>query len=218
MYNGGAPNTREVAELLSEQIPDQDTKRYVQKSLGMAPDLVQCVKAFHLLYGMPILRPSQAQEDFSHITPERLAMRFGLIVEEFRELCQKGMDIKVECKFSYMNEHEEWVEAKDYVEAVLETENRDLPQTADACVDLCYVIVGFCLEMGIDFHAVLEEVQASNMTKMGDDGEPIRREDGKILKGPNYIEADAEKALKGRGLRAGSLGPMIMAKGMEEFS
>jgi predicted HAD superfamily Cof-like phosphohydrolase len=215
-YNYG-PSTREIAATLAAQIPDLDTRRAVEMSLCMAPDIVRCVKAFHRLYEMPILRPSEARDDFSHITPERLAMRFGLIVEEFKELCREGMDIKVECKFSYLNEEGEWVEAKDHVEAVLETENRDLPQVADACVDLCYVIVGFCLEMGIDFHAVLEEVQASNMTKMGDDGQPLKRADGKILKGPSYVEANVERALQGRGLVTQSLGPMSAPRGMEEF-
>jgi predicted HAD superfamily Cof-like phosphohydrolase len=216
MFTPGETSTKEVAETLAAEIEDLDTRRAVEKSLLMAPEIVQCVKAFHLLYEMPVLRPSEAQEDFSHITPERLGMRFGLIVEEFEELCE-AMDVKVEMKFSFMDENEEWKQAADHVEAVIETENRDLPQVADACVDLCYVIVGFCLEMGIDFHAVLEEVQASNMTKMGDNGKPVKREDGKVIKGPSYMEANVERALKGRGLKAGSLGPMSTAKGMEVF-
>ena len=217
MYDIGTP-TREIAETLAAEIPDLDIRRQVEKSLGtMAPDITQCVKAFHLLYGMPILKPSEAHEDFSHITPERLAMRFGLIVEEFKELCD-AMDIRVDMKFSYMNEEEEWVEAKDHVEAVIETENRDLPAVADACCDLKYVITGFEFEVGIDPHAVLMEVQASNMTKMGDNGEPLKREDGKILKGPSYQEANVELALRSRGLKTGSLGPLSTVRGMEEFA
>ena len=210
MYLGG-PNTKEIAELLAAEIPDLDIRREVEASLRMAPDIVRCVKAFHRLYDMPILRPAEAREDFSHITPDRLGMRFGLIVEEFEELCE-AMDIKVEMKFSYMNEDEEWVPAKNHVEAIIETENRDLPQVADACCDLKYVITGFELEMGIDPHAVLEEVQASNMTKMDDNGRPIKRADGKILKGPSYVEADVSRALRGRGLQTGSLGPLSTEK------
>lgn len=216
MFDVNAISTLEVAETLSEEIPDLDVRRLVKSTLGMAPDIVRCVKAFHVLYEMPILRPSEAQEDFSHITPDRLGMRFGLIVEEFRELCD-AMDLKVDMTFSYMNEDEEWVAAKDHVEAIMETENRDLPQVADACCDLKYVITGFELEVGIDPYCVLQEVQASNMTKMGDDGKPFKRADGKIMKGPSYVEADVERALKGRGLKAGSLGPMSTARGMEEF-
>lgn len=216
MYNPG-PSTLEVAETLAAEIPDLDTRRLVESSLGDAPDIVKCVKAFHKLYGMPILRPSEAREDFSHITPERLAMRFGLIVEEFVELCT-AMDLRVDMKFFYMDEDEVWRPAANHVEAVIETENRDLAEVADACEDMKYVITGFELEVGIDPHPVLQEIQASNMTKMGDDGEPIKRADGKILKGPSYIQADVEKVLKGRGLKAGTMGPLSTARGMEEFA
>lgn len=190
----------EVAVELVAEIEDLDTRRACEKSLGMAPDIVQCVKAFHLLYDMPTLRPSQVREDFSHIAPERLAMRFALIEEEYRELCE-AMDFKVEFNYQYMDEDENWVYAKNLKDAVVNTEGRDLPEVGDACVDLAYVIVGFCLENGIDFHALLREVQASNLTKMGSDGKPVRREDGKILKGPEYIKANPEMALRGVGLR-----------------
>lgn len=218
VYQWG-PSTREIAEVLAAQIEDLDTKRIVEKSLLMAPDIVTCVKAFHKLYGMPILRPAEAAEDFSHITPERLGMRFNLIVEEFKELCE-AMDIRADIQFSYMNEDEKWVQADNIVDAITNTENRDLPDVADACEDLKYVITGFELEVGIDPHAVLEEVQASNMTKMGDDGLPLKRADGKILKGPSYVEADAEKALRGRGMHTTrSMGPLsTKVHGMEGFT
>lgn len=215
-FEPGHTSTREIAETLAAEIPDLDIRRAVESSLNGTPDIVRCVKAFHLLYGMPILRPSEAHEDFSHITPERLAMRFKLIVEEFEELCE-AMDIKVDFQFSYLNEDEDWVPAKDIVEAIVETENRDLPAVADACEDLKYVITGFELEVGIDPHPVLAEVQASNMTKMGDDGQPIKRGDGKIMKGPSYVEANVERILKGYGLKSGGLGPLSTARGMEEF-
>lgn len=209
---GTQPSTREIAERMVALIPDLDTKRICEKSLLMNPDIVVCVKAFHALYGMPVLRPSEAHEDFSHITKERLAMRFNLIAEEFRELIE-AMDMKVEMTFLYQDEEGEWVRGTDLVDAIVNTENRDLPDVADACEDLKYVITGFELEMGIDPHAVLEEVQASNMTKMGADGLPLKRADGKILKGPHYVVADAEKALRTRGLRIGrSMGPLSTAK------
>jgi predicted HAD superfamily Cof-like phosphohydrolase len=204
---GDRLTTKEVAEALVAEIEDLDTRRICEKSLLMAPDIVTCVKAFHKLYGMPVLRPSQAQADFSHIPVDRLAMRFALIEEEYKELCE-AMDVRVEFKYSYMDEDEEWVQASSLQDAIVNTENRDLPEIADACEDLKYVITGFELEMGVDPHAVLEEVQASNMTKMGDDGRPVKRADGKILKGPNYIQADPEFALRGRGLRIGRPGFM----------
>jgi predicted HAD superfamily Cof-like phosphohydrolase len=194
--------TRNIAARIVDEIPDLDLRRSCEKSLGMAPDIVQCVKTFHQVYGMPILRPCEAQDDFSHITKERLAMRFRLIEEEYRELCE-AMDLRVDFEYSYMDEEEHWVVADDLEDAILNTENRSLPEVADACEDLKYVITGFEFEMGIDPHAVLAEVQASNLTKMGEDGQPVRREDGKILKGPFYVQANPEAALRMVGMRMG---------------
>jgi len=202
--------TRALANELVALIPDKDTQRICEKSLLLAPDIVLCVKAFHKLYGLPVLRPSQAREDFSHIAPERLAMRFALIEEEYIELCE-AMDFKVELSYSYMNEDEEWVPAEDLQDAIVNTENRDMGGVGDACEDLKYVITGFELEMGIDPHACLEEVQASNLTKMGDDGLPLLREDGKVLKGPMYQEADCDDALRTRGMMCARPGPLSTA-------
>jgi predicted HAD superfamily Cof-like phosphohydrolase len=199
---GATKPTRLIALDLVDKIPDLDTKRICEKSLRDAPDIVTCVKAFHKLYGMPILRPNQAKDDFSHIPVERLAMRFALIEEEYKELCE-AMDFKVEFKYSFMDENEEWVEASSLQDAITNTEYRDIGEVADACEDLKYVITGFELEFGIDPHAVLQEVQASNMTKNGPNGKPLLRADGKVLKGPDWVEADGLAALRAHGLRFG---------------
>ena len=73
---------------------------------------------------------------------------------------------------------------------------RDLIETADALADLVYVIYGMALESGISLPAVLKEVQASNMSKLGEDGKPIYREDGKVLKGPGFFPPNIARALK----------------------
>jgi predicted HAD superfamily Cof-like phosphohydrolase len=62
----------------------------------------------------------------------------------------------------------------------------DLVGVADALADIVYVAYGTAHVYGIDLDAVLDEVHASNMTKLGADGKPIRRADGKVLKGPAY--------------------------------
>jgi predicted HAD superfamily Cof-like phosphohydrolase len=62
----------------------------------------------------------------------------------------------------------------------------DLVGVADALADIVYVAYGTALVYGIDLDAVLDEVHASNMTKLGADGRPVRRADGKVLKGPGY--------------------------------
>jgi predicted HAD superfamily Cof-like phosphohydrolase len=62
----------------------------------------------------------------------------------------------------------------------------DLIAVADALADITYVVYGAADTWGFDLDAVIREVHRSNMTKLGDDGKAIRREDGKVLKGKNY--------------------------------
>jgi predicted HAD superfamily Cof-like phosphohydrolase len=60
-------------------------------------------------------------------------------------------------------------------------------------VDLRYVVDGCAVSLGLPIDEAFEEVHRSNMSKLGPDGKPILREDGKVMKGPNYIEADMEQ-------------------------
>lgn len=68
--------------------------------------------------------------------------------------------------------------------------DNDLVGIADALTDILYVTYGAGLAYGIDIDECFLEVHESNMSKLGDDGKPIYREDGKVLKGPNYFEPD----------------------------
>lgn len=81
-------------------------------------------------------------------------------------------------------------ELQELCEAV---DNRDMAEIADALTDLLYVVYGAGAAYGIDLDATFDEVHESNMSKLGEDGNPIYREDGKILKGPNYWAPDMEK-------------------------
>lgn len=71
----------------------------------------------------------------------------------------------------------------------------DLIEVADALTDLLYVVYGAGLAFGIDLDKCFEEVHDSNMSKLGADGKPIYREDGKILKGPNFREPDLKRVI-----------------------
>ena len=71
----------------------------------------------------------------------------------------------------------------------------DLIGVADALADIVYVAYGTAHVYGIDLDAVLDEVHSSNMTKLGADGRPIRRADGKVLKGPGYRPPDIAAVL-----------------------
>ncbi|WP_090477262.1 pyrophosphohydrolase domain-containing protein [Nakamurella panacisegetis] len=74
-------------------------------------------------------------------------------------------------------------------------ERGDLIGVADALADIVYVAYGTAHVYGIDLDAVLDEVHASNMTKLGVDGRPVRRADGKVLKGPGYRAPDVKAVL-----------------------
>src|SRR4051812_41994673 len=71
----------------------------------------------------------------------------------------------------------------------------DVVEVADALGDMIYVINGLAIEMGIPLDKVVAEIHRSNMSKLQLDGTPKRREDGKILKGPNYFKPFIKKIL-----------------------
>ena len=74
-------------------------------------------------------------------------------------------------------------------------ENKDLLEVADALTDILYVTYGAGHALGINLDDCFEEVQKSNMSKLGDDGKPIYNEDGKVMKGPKYFKPDLKKFL-----------------------
>ena len=71
--------------------------------------------------------------------------------------------------------------------------NNDLLEVADALTDLLYVTYGAGHAFGIDLDKCFDEVQNSNMSKLGEDGKPIYNELGKVMKGPNYFKPDLSK-------------------------
>ena len=77
--------------------------------------------------------------------------------------------------------------AEELEELELAISNNDIVEVADALTDLLYVVYGSGHAFGIDLDECFQEVHGSNMSKLGEDGKPIYREDGKVLKGPNYF-------------------------------
>jgi predicted HAD superfamily Cof-like phosphohydrolase len=75
-------------------------------------------------------------------------------------------------------------------------DNGDLVEVADAIADILYVTAQQARLIGLPVDALLREVQRSNMSKLGVDGNPVYREDGKVLKGPNFSEPDIAKVLR----------------------
>ena len=72
-------------------------------------------------------------------------------------------------------------------------ENKDLLEVADALTDILYVTYGAGHAFGINLDKCFEEVQNSNMSKLGEDGKPIYNESGKVMKGPKYFKPDLSK-------------------------
>ena len=82
---------------------------------------------------------------------------------------------------------EELAELKDAID------KKDIKEVADALTDILYVTYGAGHAFGIDLDKCFDEVQRSNMSKLGIDGKPIYNEKGKVMKGPNYFEPDLNK-------------------------
>lgn len=99
-------------------------------------------------------------------------------------------DAKNTLRFNLMKEENE-----EYLEAV---QNNDILEIADALGDMLYILCGTILEHGLQhkIEEVFDEIQRSNMSKLGGDGKPIYREDGKVMKGPNYFKPNFEEILK----------------------
>ena len=75
-------------------------------------------------------------------------------------------------------------------------DNYDLLEVADALTDILYVTYGAGHAFGIDLDACFQEVQDSNMSKLGENGKPIFNDQGKVMKGPNYFKPDLSKYIK----------------------
>ena len=73
--------------------------------------------------------------------------------------------------------------------------DKDITEVADALTDILYVTYGAGHSFGINLDRCFEEVQNSNMSKLGDDGKPIFNEAGKVMKGPNYYKPNLKKYL-----------------------
>lgn len=120
-------------------------------------------------------------------------------VKEFHQTFKVGFQenptaslgaVKNQLRYNLMKEENE-----EYLQAVNEN---DLTEIADALGDMLYILCGTIIEHGLQhkIEAVFDEIQRSNMSKIGNDGQPIYREDGKVIKGPNYFKPNFDSILK----------------------
>ena len=87
---------------------------------------------------------------------------------------------------------------EENLEYLKATRENDLVEIADALGDMLYILCGTIISHGLQnkIEEIFQEIQSSNMSKLGKNGKPIYREDGKVLKGPNYFKPDIGKILK----------------------
>jgi predicted HAD superfamily Cof-like phosphohydrolase len=120
-------------------------------------------------------------------------------VQQFHEAFKLGIkhkptadlgDAKNKLRYNLMAE-----ENDEYFEAA---QNNDLIEVADALGDMLYILCGTILEHGMQYkiEEIFNEIQRSNMSKLGADGKPIYREDGKVLKGPSYFKPHIQEILE----------------------
>jgi predicted HAD superfamily Cof-like phosphohydrolase len=147
----------------------------------------QHVREFHEKFNHPI-----------HATPtvpdlKIVKLRLALILEEFTELAEACVNEEsAESQHLMQTLHH----AMSHVKALTEDDvNVSLVDVADALTDINYVVYGAGHCFGLDLDACMQEVQRSNMSKLGADGKPIYNEQGKIMKGPNYVEPDLKSVI-----------------------
>ena len=130
----------------------------------------KAVKEFHEAYGLVVREPGNPVDfDFENFD------------QDDSELFRLRAALNIE----------EW---KELGEAWI---GEDLVAYVDAVCDLIYVLAGSLVSFGVDLDKCFAEVHRSNMSKLGEDGKPIVREDGKILKGPNYTPPDLRSIIYG---------------------
>ena len=145
-----------------------------------APSPMELVLQFHHTYSVPIRPFSDPTLDY-----ERMNMRMSLIAEEFAELMGAVYGPRARAV----------IEAATAEAVAADEGERDVIEAADALADLVYVVYGMAIESGMNLDSVLAEVQASNLSKLMPDGSVKLREDGKVLKGPNFFQPNIARGL-----------------------
>ena len=117
--------------------------------------------------------------------------KVGLFMKTF------GQEVKTSASFSSDKINKLRIDLiKEELEELTQAMNdKNLLEVADALTDILYVTYGAGHAFGIDLDKCFEEVQNSNMSKLGEDGKPIYNEAGKVMKGPNYFKPDLSKYL-----------------------
>ena len=119
-------------------------------------------------------------------------------VEEFHKTYKLGISDSPIAKLENNNHELRYELMKEENEEYLEaTKTNNLIEVADALGDMLYILCGTMIEHGMQdvMEEIFDEIHRSNMSKLDENGNPIYREDGKVIKGPNYFKTEIEKIL-----------------------
>ena len=117
--------------------------------------------------------------------------KVGLFMKKFEQEIKKKPSMSTE-KINNLRINLIEEELNEFKEAI---NKKNLKEVADALTDILYVTYGAGHAFGINLDNCFQEVQKSNMSKLGDDGKPIYNEHGKVMKGPKYFKPDLTKFL-----------------------
>jgi len=152
------------------------------------PHSINLVRKFHEAFGHPIA------DEHTPATKALRKLRVQLIAEELVEYAA-ALGVRLDVHYD-PTVHGTSDDASVVVQPVVDDDRVDLVEAADALGDLDYVVQGANLIHGFPAEKVINEIQRANMSKLGADGKPIYREDGKVMKGPNYTPPDIATVLK----------------------
>ena len=142
-----------------------------------------CCYVFHSLYFASKLRPMKKQID----AVKKFHEVYKIPFQDFptKDIPKSFLNLR----YRLMSE-----ENQEYLEAA---KNGDLIEIADALGDMLYILCGTIITHGMQhkIEEVFDEIQRSNMSKLDNDGNPIYREDGKVMKGPSYFKPDIKSIL-----------------------
>jgi predicted HAD superfamily Cof-like phosphohydrolase len=127
--------------------------------IGPAIHAIDKVREFHDAFGLEVGAP---------ISHRLMKLRCLLMAEELQEFVNAANVILT------------------HIEQGAGVQPKPLGELVKELADLAYVVYGTAVSLGIDLDGAIDAVHESNMSKLGDDGKPVRRADGKVLKGPNY--------------------------------
>lgn len=150
------------------------------------------VGEFHKKFGHPL------QDKPCIPNTKTIKLRLALILEEFIELSEACLHTESSASQQYLGLLSK---AEESLKELTDSDmNVDVVEVADALTDINYVTYGAGHCFGVNLDACMEEVQRSNMSKLGEDGKPLYNDQGKIMKGPNYFKPDLASVLEKQAL------------------